>query len=169
MARAHARFCSGACRAKAHRAGIPATLRKLDRWVVHTETKIPVTPKGRMASPVDPRTWSTWDEVRHFDRHGFVLNGDGIVCLDIDHCLVDGQLTDRAREILDRCPDTYTEVSMSGDGLHIFGRGALLQGRRLDGVEVYGNKRFIAMTGHRFGSCPSTLADLSSVLDWLLT
>lgn len=103
------------------------------------------------------------------ERKGFVLNGDGIVCLDLDHCLVDGELTERGAEILARCPSTYVEVSLSGTGLHVWGRGEVPKGRRLPGVEVYGTGRYIAVTGKRFGRCPSTLADLSGVVAWLLT
>jgi primase-polymerase (primpol)-like protein len=168
-ARAHARFCSGACRARAHRSSIPARLRGLDRWVTYSPSKVPLTPKGRPASSTDPNTWSPYSAVKPLPRRGFVLNGDDIVCLDLDHCLVDGVLTARGREILARCPVTYVEVSQSGAGLHVWGRGRVEHGRRLDGVECYGTGRFIAVTGERFGRCPSTLADLSRVLDWLLT
>lgn len=103
------------------------------------------------------------------ERKGFVLNGDGIVCLDLDHCLLDGELTGRAAEILARCPSTYVEVSLSGTGLHVWGRGEVPKGRRLRGVEVYGTGRYIAVTGKRFGRCSSVLGDLSGVVAWLLT
>lgn len=167
-ARAGTRFCSTRCRVAAHRGGVPHELRSRDRWVTHV-AKRPLTPRGRPASSTDPRTWSPHKALDGMDRKGFVLNGDGIVCLDLDHCLVDGQLTDRGAEILARCPATYVEVSLSGTGLHIWGRAEVPKGRRLPGVEVYGTGRYIAVTGKRFGRCPSTLADLSGVVAWLLT
>lgn len=136
--------------------------------MTHSAAKVPLTPRGRPASSTNPATWSPYAAVKPFDRRGFVLAGDGIVCLDLDHCLVDGQLTGRAAAILARCPSTYVEVSLSGTGLHIWGRGHVVDGRRLDGVEVYGTGRYIAVTGNRFAGSGSTLADLSSVLDWLL-
>lgn len=144
-------------------------LRRLDRWVTHSPAKVPLTTKGRPASSTDSRTWTSYEAVRPMPRRGFVLNGDGIVCLDLDHCLVDGVPTARAREILARCPATYVEVSLSGTGLHVWGRGHVEHGRRLASVEVYGTGRFIAVTGERFSRCPSTLADLSEVVAWLLT
>lgn len=103
-------------------------------------------------------------------RRGFVLDGDGIACLDLDRCLTpDGQVTGRAAEVLARVPHTYVEVSPSGTGLHVWGRAQVPHGRRLpQGVEVYGTGRYIAVTGRRFGRCPSTLADLSEVVAWLL-
>lgn len=168
-ARAGTRFCSTRCRVRAHRAGLPHELRSRDRWVVHSLAKVPLTPRGRPASSTDSSTWSPFDAVRGHERRGFVLDGNGIVCLDLDRCFVDGALSARAEEILARCPATYVEVSPSGTGLHVWGRGHVPHGRRLDGVEVYGTGRFITITGNRYGRCPSSLADLSSVLDWLLT
>lgn len=168
-ARKGTRFCSTRCRVRAHRAGVPVELRELDRWVTHSPAKVPLTPKGRPASATDSRTWSSYAAVRDMPRQGFVLDGDGIVCLDLDHCLVDGELTDRSREILARCPSTYVEVSLSGDGLHVWGRGHVPDGRRLAGVEVYGADRYITVTGRRFKGSGSTLGDLSSVIGWLLS
>jgi primase-polymerase (primpol)-like protein len=163
-----ARFCSTRCRVAAHRAGLPHDLRSRPRWVTHSKAKVPLTPRGRPASSTDRETWSRYEDVKDLPRRGFVLNGDGIVCLDLDHCLIDGRVTGRAAEILARCPSTYVEVSLSGTGLHVWGRASVPAGRRLDGVEVYGTGRYIAVTGERFGRCPSTLADLSDVVAWLL-
>lgn len=148
---------------------VPTVLRERDRWVTHSPAKVPLTPRGRPASATDPHTWSPYAAVKDMPRKGFVLDGDGIVCLDLDHCLVDGELSDRAAEVLARCPRTYVEVSLSGTGLHVWGRGRLERGRRLPGVEVYGSGRFIAVTGNRFAGSGSTLGDLSDVLAWLLS
>lgn len=94
------------------------------------------------------------------DGLGFAL-GDGIGCIDLDHCVDDGVLADWAAAILDRLPATYTEVSPSGHGLHIWGRIPERPGRRVGNVEVYSAGRYITVTGNRWGDCPSTLADLS--------
>lgn len=103
---------------------------------------------------------------------GFVLNGDGIVCLDLDHCLAAGKPSQAAQRILARLPRTYVEVSPSGDGLHVWGRASVVGGRKLqrDGlqVEVYGRGRYIAMTGRPFHGAASVLADLSEVVDMLI-
>ncbi|WP_367669621.1 hypothetical protein [Streptomyces sp. DT2A-34] len=104
---------------------------------------------------------------------GFVLNGDGVACIDLDHALAsDGTVKPWAAEILRQAGSTYTEVSASGDGLHIWGRADVRQGRRIrreDGyaVEVYGDGRYIAMTGHRFRGAPTTIADISSLVEQL--
>lgn len=167
-ARKGTRFCSTRCRVAAHRSGVPTELRELDRWVTYSPAKVPLTPRGRPASVTNPKTWSPHAAVAPLDRHGFVLNGDGIVCLDLDHCLIDGALTERARAILDRCPRTYVEVSPSGMGLHVWGRGQIERGRKLADVEVYGDGRYITITGRRYEGSGSTLGDLADVLGWLL-
>jgi primase-polymerase (primpol)-like protein len=70
---------------------------------------------------------------------------------------------------------TWGEVSTSGDGLHVWGRGALPgdAGRRLrvgDGtVEVYATGRYTAVTGRTFGAAPRCLGDVQRLIDELLT
>jgi len=167
-ARKGTRFCSTRCRVRAHRARVPTELRSIDRWVTHSPQKVPLTPDDRLASSTDPATWSPYAAVRRLDRRGFVLAGDGIVCLDLDHCLVGGALTEQAAQIVARCPDTYIEVSPSGDGLHIWGRGNVRRGRKVAGVEVYGTGRYITVTGIRFAKSRPVLGDLSDLIVWLL-
>lgn len=175
-ARSDAKTCSPRCRKALSRRSIPAELRERARWVRYrnirrrdTWTKMPVQIDGTAASSTDPRTWSRYAQVRSYTRKGFVLNGDGIVCLDLDHCLVDGKPARKAAEILAALPATYVEVSPSGQGLHIFGFGSVPHGRRLPGgVEVYGTGRFITVTGQHYAGSGSTLGDLSGVIDRLL-
>lgn len=180
LARRHARTCSPRCRKRASRARQaaalpPVELRERRRWVRRAESKAPLRANcpGALASVVAPSTWSSYEEAataRHGAGLGFVLaEGDGIVCIDLDHCLTDGRLAGWAREIVDRCPATFVEVSPSGTGLHIWGRGRLEQGRRIrraDGahIEVYGQGRYIAMSGRRYGDAPRALADLTEVI-----
>ncbi|HEY9369748.1 MAG TPA: hypothetical protein VIU94_15130 [Streptomyces sp.] len=143
------------------------------RWVRHSKKKVPLQVSRRVASSTDPATWNSYERVKQSPRVGagigFVLNGDGIVCIDLDHCISRGRVAGWAQAILDRLPRTYIEVSASGTGLHVFGRGRVDSGRRIrrsDGtaVEVYGNWRFISITENRFEQAPSALADLSEVI-----
>jgi primase-polymerase (primpol)-like protein len=130
---------------------------------------VPVRPNGKAASSTDPATWTSYAAAKAAGRAGvgFALNGDGIVCLDLDHCLVGGVPTEAAARLLARLPSTYLEVSRSGEGLHVFGYGDVVKGwrRTVDGVQVeaYGRGRFIYVTGLRW-SKTSELADLSGVL-----
>jgi primase-polymerase (primpol)-like protein len=127
------------------------------------------------ASSTNPATWSSYKDAAASTAgvgSGFVLSDtDEIVCLDLDHCLdpLTGRLAPWAAAVLRDAGATYVEVSPSGDGLHIWGRADVRQGRRIrrpDGtaVEIYGTGRYITVTGRRHGSCPSILADLSAVI-----
>lgn len=137
---------------------------------------MPLTTGGRAASSTAPETWSTYRAATRSTAGaglGFVLNGDGIVCLDLDHALDEqGQPLPWAQRILDQAPGCWVEVSVSGRGLHVWGHGHLERGRRLpvDGgtVEVYGDGRFIAVTGRTFGGAPRRLGNAQHVIDALL-
>lgn len=178
-----ARFCSTRCRMASHRAAkknaLPLELTTRDRWVRRAANKVPLTTGDMPASSTDPRTWSSHKDAASSSAGvglGFVLSGvDDIVCIDLDHCLnpLTGRLAPWVAAILRDAGATYVEVSPSGDGLHIWGRADVRQGRRIrrpDGtaVEIYGTGRYIAMTGRRHGSCPSILADLSAVVTKLM-
>jgi primase-polymerase (primpol)-like protein len=176
-ARRHARFCRSACRAAAHRAArtIPDELTRRPRWIRRTARKVPVAVDGSAASSTDPATWSRYRDAARSSAGaglGFVLDGDGVVCLDLDHALVDGELLPWAQRIVDDAGSTWVEVSQGGDGLHVWGYGALPHGRRITvgsgSVELYGTGRYIAVTGRTFGGTPSRLGDLQHVIDSLL-
>ncbi|MFD3530277.1 bifunctional DNA primase/polymerase [Streptomyces sp. NPDC058664] len=177
-----ARFCSTRCRMAAHRAAkkdaTPIELKTRDRWVRRAADKRPLTVAGMAASSTDSATWSAHTSAAASTAGvglGFVLSDeDDIVCIDLDHCLnpLTGRLAPWAAAVLRDAGTTYVEVSPSGDGLHIWGRADLRQGRRIrrpDGtaVEIYGTGRYIAMTGRRHGNAPSILADLSAVVSKL--
>ena len=104
-------------------------------------------------------------------RIGFVL-GAGIGCIDLDHCLIDGNLSEGAAGILSMLPATWVEVSPSGDGLHIWGRfsksGRLVGTFMGQSVEIYSASRYITVTGQRFKDAPVMLADLGGVVNELI-
>jgi primase-polymerase (primpol)-like protein len=140
------------------------------RWIRRNRRKVPLTVTGRNASSTDSATWSEYKVARRSNVGaglGFVL-GDGIGCIDLDHCISDGVVAGWAREVLDSCPATYVEVSQSGEGLHIFGLLPEGAGRNIRSgdraVEFYSAGRYIAVTGNRFEGSPSSLADLSGVV-----
>lgn len=168
LARSHARTCSPRCRKALSRAGTPAELRSRPRWVSWSPRKVPLTAAGKVASSTDPSTWAPFSAVRSLPRKGFVLNGDGIVCIDIDHCITDGALEPAAAEWVAELPRTYVEVSPSGTGLHIWGHGDVTLGRRLTfrglHVEVYGTGRYMTVTGRPMRGSVPRLADLSDHL-----
>lgn len=167
--RADARYCSGRCRVAAHRAEVPAELKRRERWLRH-DSKRPITVTGAPASSTNCRTWTTYDRADSSsvgDGLGFAL-GDGVACIDLDHCLTDGVLADWAEPIVAACRGTYMEVSPSGEGLHIFGLAEVGQGHRRNGVEVYDRGRYMTVTKRRFRRAPLVLRDLQAVIDGLI-
>ncbi len=152
---------------------IPTELTSLPRWVLR-KAKIPKQLSGAGASSTDPATWTTFDEVKAaylaggFDGIGIVLSGDDdLACWDFDHCLdADGRITDPKIEAYVERLASYTEVSPSGTGLHVFVRGKLPpQGRKNGPCEVYESKRYMTATGRRFGNTPATVNECQEAID----
>ena len=148
-------------------------MRERDRWVEWKSvwrggrmTKMPVQPDGSAASTIDASTWVSYRKVVKADRKGFVL-GEGIGCIDLDHCLVGGELTTAAAAFLARLPKTYVEISPGGDGLHVFGLIPARPGtrRKVDGlsIETYSVGRYMTVTARAFAGSVPLLADLSHV------
>ena len=172
--RADARYCSTRCRVAAHRAAkkLPKALTSRPRWVRHRD-KVPLTADGKPASSTDQATWTSYVDAAASpagDGLGFVLNGDGLACLDLDHALEDGQLVPWAAEVLAQIPPTYVEVSPSGEGLHVWGTAKVhVFGKVRDGrnLEFYTNRRYLTVTGRRWADAPDTFADLDPVYEEL--
>ena len=144
---------------------IPGELRALPRWVVWKGQKVPYRADmvDGKASVSDPNSWATFDractayEEGGYHGVGFVLNGDGIVGVDLDKCVSD-KPDPAALHILSRIGCRYIEFSPSGRGLRGFGRGPSMPGRRgvVDGVavELYSSGRYLTVTGHALASGP---------------
>ena len=147
---------------------IPQVLTRRPQWVVWRleerdgeETKVPYDAKERRkrASSTDLMTWSNFEkalaayERRDFDGLGFVLSsGDPFVAIDFDMCRnpETGEVSERVLEFISRFEDRYVEVSPSGSGLHLITRAKLREGTKKGNYEVYGQERFITMTGKIF-------------------
>jgi len=144
---------------------MPLELRQVPRWVVHRR-KVPyqATAIDSKASCTDPSSWSTFDQAQTayeeggYDGVGFVLNGDGIVGIDLDKCVHFGTPVPVARGLMDRIGAGYIEISPSGTGLRGFGYGDNIGGRRgqIDGinVELYASERYLTVTGHTIKQGP---------------
>ena len=162
-----ARFCSNACRQRAYRArrsGVPACMRERVRWVRWVErarrgkvTKVPLDLAGRDLDVRDSRRWVSFEDARRSKvgtGFGIVL-GDGLGCIDLDDCIVDGVLADWAQRWIEgyREDAVLIERSFSRRGVHIFLPLAEGPGRRIrngvENVEIYSRGRYIAVTGDR--------------------
>jgi primase-polymerase (primpol)-like protein len=161
--RADAVVCSTKCRVRAHRREkvghvVPAELLGMTRWVRRSQTKRPLTVEGWPASVMDPEHWASHEEAaasRVGVGMGFVLAGDGIGVIDLDHCLEDGKPTAAAAEFLKKYRRNWIEVSQSGHGLHIWCRMGPAKGSRIvtdEGlhVETYSQGRYIALGERTF-------------------
>jgi hypothetical protein len=165
-------------------AGIPVELRALP-WVLWRAeargegkpTKVPycVTDPRRRASSTDPTTWATFDDAAEaygaladVAGIGVVLTrAAGVTCIDLDRVIApDGQLDTRAQTIVERC-DSFTEISPSGTGLHVFVRGGVPQALKGDQIEVYSDQRYIAVTGHAWPGTRGLLSVRQTYLDHL--
>ncbi|MGG7653516.1 hypothetical protein [Kocuria rosea] len=129
------------------------------RWVRRDRKKRPIrADNGRWASVADPGSWCTYEEAKRSPRGvglGFVLTAeDDISCIDLDHCITDGVLENRARALIEATPNKlFVEISQSGEGVHVWHTGGPGRGsrRRENGllVERYSQGRYIAVTGRK--------------------
>ena len=63
---------------------------------------------------------------------------DSIACIDLDRCYDEnGQPSALAKEVLSKCGKTYVEKSVSGNGLHIFGKTSGMDTVSYTHLDVY--------------------------------
>ena len=124
---------------------------RLDKFLIDVHT-------GKFAESDNPETWADFDTAcKYAKEHGgvalaYALDGtDGIACIDLDHCVgKDGKRSALADEVLAKCGKTYSEQSVSGRGIHVFGKtkGTDLRSFSKDrDMEYYQDRHFITMTG----------------------
>jgi Primase C terminal 1 (PriCT-1) len=123
---------------------------------------------AQRASSTDCETWGTFEDAceaffaltadprwapLRIAGIGVVLLGDGLICLDLDGAVTPGGLTPAAAQIVRAVP-TFTEVSPSSGGLHLWIRGQLLRAVVGRTLEAYAWGRFVAVTGQRYPGTP---------------
>jgi len=180
---------------------IPNTLKALPQWVVYGRREQPfvtqytVDKKGRQkidkvpynakthtkAQSNNPATWSDFEtalnvyEAGYYNGLGFVFSEqDNLVGIDLDHVLnpETGKLKDLAAELLEQFPNTYIEVSPSGDGLHIWVKGRAQRcgkGTIEKAIELYDaqSSRYFTVTGHQWADSSNEPEPHQEALDWL--
>jgi len=148
----------------------PAELRALPQWCVATllptpegkDDKRPYDPKtGKPASVTDKTTWGTFDEAlvaRDAWRSssapraqmGFVFSRDDpYAVIDLDTYKAKDDKIKSLHGEIKRHAATYTELSQSGLGTHIIGRGWVAEGahNEANALEIYSHARFMICTG----------------------
>jgi hypothetical protein len=164
---------------------VPDELKAYPQWVLWRErilengkrTKIPFSVYGNIASATDRNTWASYDEAVNA-CHRLAMNGIGFVLtendpfgvIDLDNPFVDlpeaegKEVAERHSRII-QAFNSYTEVSPSGEGMHIWVKGSVPIGRRRKKVEVYSKERFFTVTGNTFLNQPiNDRSDLLNIL-----
>ena len=157
----------------------PAELVQLDRWAqsefdhaTRTLNKRPLTPKGAPASSTNPATWSSFDGVAMGDRKGYMMGEGRFTVIDLDapkEATTEEEAAFQAYAAnVIRIFDSYTEVSNSGQGYHIFIEGQLADSvgrrKRKGAVEIYSDFRYLIVTGERLATAPASILDRSKLL-----
>ncbi|MCI0340256.1 MAG: DUF927 domain-containing protein [Planctomycetales bacterium] len=152
---------------------IPAELKAADRWVIwgsRGEGKVPRAPKPpyRNASVRDLLDWGSFADAlaalvpAGATGVGFVMAEDcPYVVADLDHCRdpASGVIEDWALAIIARL-NSYTEISPSGTGVHIWVRALLPPGGNRKGqIELYCRRRYMTVTGDHLVSSPTEIHD----------
>jgi primase-polymerase (primpol)-like protein len=171
---------------------VPADLRELAQWCCwgwrwkHDAkkpeashwVKKPFRADGTgLASTDDPATWTTFDtalavyQASEGKLDGLFYTftaGDPFCGGDMDSCRdpTNGKLDPKAVAEV-KAWATYAEVSPTGTGIKLVGRGRMPdgKGRKRGDYEAYSQGRFWAITGHRLPDAPATANDCQGALD----
>jgi len=173
---------------------IPQEMRKSKQWFLWRAkwdekgqrwSKIPYRAVGGgKAATNDPQTWTTFEKALARLRRpgawetgiGFVFAKKGGYCgIDLDHCRDPATriIHPKVRKIIQRL-HSYTEVSPSGTGIHIYIKGpekplgrCKTKGGWGGDIEIYQGVRFFCVTGNRLKGtnkkvrlAPKTIRDL---------
>jgi hypothetical protein len=162
--------------------GVPAELRRLPQWVAWRygqarpggkRAKVPIDAKtGGKANITDRRYWSPFEAAleardrRGLDGLGFALaECGGIVIADLDGVYdpqaggVVGWAAGIVREF-----GSYTEVSPSGDGLHLIAFADLPANLKRKPVELYVRTRYVTITGRLLPGSPPEVREASAAV-----
>ncbi len=134
-------------------------------WRIRRWEKVPVLSTNK------PEQWLTFDEAmaRKTKEYGigFLLTGiENFTAFDLDHCLDrDGKPEPWAAELINRL-STYTEVTVSGDGIRMFVHGRYASdwvNKDTVSLEVYsGNAgRFVTVSGDPWLGAPEEIMTVS--------
>lgn len=152
---------------------IPQALRNLNQWLCWQKpAKSPINPHTGRNTSAPAAEWSYEECIAAAAEHGYGIGfslKNGIFGVDLDHVLDEnGQLKPeyaRLSEIVDKIC-SYTEISPSGVGMHIFARcddipQECREGpKRKENVEMYYEGRFFTVTGDawKYGGVLRTLS-----------
>lgn len=166
---------------------IPHELKQLHHWCGYKlqqrngkTTKIPIDANtGDLGKSNDESTWADFqtalDSINKFNCDGigfyfkppyFGIDIDG-VREDIERYSQDDESDNIVSEFIELM-ESYSEISVSGNGIHIIAKGELPEGgRRKGNVEIYNNGRFFVMTGNQIGRYSEIIEDEMGKINYL--
>ncbi len=141
------------------------------QWVCYRlPDKVPLNPKdGTKAESDNPNTWGTYEDAvacctpTNGVGIGFVLtNEDPYTVIDLDnpadpkHNFTPEQIAEvqAVHTKIAEAFASYSEVSPSGKGLHIWCKGFIASGKRKKCTEMYSSGRYMTVTGQVFQNLP---------------
>lgn len=163
---------------------IPNELIQHNQWVLWKleningkHTKVPYQINGYKANSTDSDTWTSYETALNIYKNSNQYNGLGFVLtesdpytvIDLDDCIENGKIKPEAKTIIDTL-DSYTEISQSGKGLHIFIKGKKPGNRSKNskkGIEIYDKKRFIVMTGNHLEGTSTKIFEQQEMLNYI--
>lgn len=168
----------------------PERMTSSDQWLLWKKTddgrKIPRAPWEtgdplRYVDAMDPSNWVSFGEAKHwqsklsqnFNLAYALSRDDEIVFLDLDDVIIDDEPSPAAQRIIERA-NSYTTISTSGTGIHVFVSGSLEEDiKSLTGpidedsdqsLEVYDRNRFVAVTGDHLEGTPTEITSGDALL-----
>jgi predicted P-loop ATPase len=135
----------------------------------------------RPASSIDPTTWATFEvalrtyEEGKADGVGICLLGSDLVALDLDNCRdpQTGAIVPAVRRLIERAR-SYCEITPSGSGVRVIGRGngtkvhrkQAVPGGNGASIEIYRKaERYITVTGAAIPGAAAQLTDNDQLID----
>lgn len=177
---------------------VPKAITIKRNWCVYrsdgNRLKVPHAPAGYKMAWSIPANWITFEQARNayitglelpdghknrFDGIGFFISREkdaklDIYGIDLDHCRnkETGEIDQWAKDVLAKL-NSYSEISPSGEGIHIFVRGMLPEGTKntndrmkdKNRIEVFVDKHHITVTGNRLHDYPEGIEDRSSIIE----
>lgn len=162
---------------------VPQELQDLKQWVVwrlevgkdERLTKVPyrIDIPGMHASSTNPKSWTSFknakfiiENEKKFHGIGFVFTKDDpYIGIDFDKCIEKKTrlvYPSLEQDILSL--GSYTEVSQSGIGIHVIGKGMNPdpdgKGSKNGNFEMYSSGRYFAITGNIYSNFPSDINEI---------
>lgn len=142
---------------------IPVELRRLRQWGVAKAVwnkekrkylKYPFQVNGQPAKSNDPSTWTWFWNVRNAEFLAFFFNHN-YTGMDFDHVIKHGVVDEWVQKNFIEPVKSYTEISISGTGVHLITKGGKPAGlgsnialKNGHSIEIYDSGRFFLFTGN---------------------